>query len=129
MNPFCYLCFVFVCHTVLFVPCSLVVTCWERADLLDLLYVMFSCVFVTFPYGVLSQVWYLIVLIPDLCFLPYFLRPIHVYGRFYDQTECIFRLLWSFVVSTYHLSLDMRFPTMWYVRPATPQTSLRIRAV
>ena len=48
------------CNTVLSVPCSLVVTCWERADLLALLYVMFSCVFVTFPYGVLGQVWYLI---------------------------------------------------------------------
>ena len=23
----------------------------------------------------------------------------------------------------------MRFPTMWYVRPAKPQTSLRIRTV
>ena len=48
------------------VYCSLVVTCWERANLLALLYVMFSCVFVTFPSGVLGQVWYLIVLIPDL---------------------------------------------------------------
>ena len=27
------------------------------------------------------------------------------------------------------LSQCMRFPTMWYVRPAKPQTSLRIRAV
>ena len=27
-------CFVFVCYTVLSVPFSLVVTCWERADLL-----------------------------------------------------------------------------------------------
>ena len=27
------------------------------------------------------------------------------------------------------MSRDMRFPTMWYVRPAKPQTSLRIRAV
>ena len=27
------------------------------------------------------------------------------------------------------LSRDMRFPTMWYVRPAKPQISLRIRAV
>ena len=27
------------------------------------------------------------------------------------------------------LSRDMRFPTMWYVRPAKAQTSLRIRAV
>ena len=44
MDPFCYLCFMFVCHTVLSVSCSLVVTCKERAGLLALLYVMFSCV-------------------------------------------------------------------------------------
>ena len=31
-----------------------------------------SCVCVTFAYGVLGQVWYLIVWIPDLCLLPYF---------------------------------------------------------
>ena len=44
-----FLLFVFhVCHAVLSVPCSLVVTCWERADLLC---VNFSCVFVTFTYG------------------------------------------------------------------------------
>ena len=58
--------------TVLTVPCSLVVTCWERTDLLALLYVMFSCVFVTFPYGVLHQVWYLIVWVLDLCLLHFF---------------------------------------------------------
>ena len=51
--------------------CSLLVTCWERAAFLSLLYVMFSCVFVTFPYGILGQVRYLIVLIPDLRLLPY----------------------------------------------------------
>ena len=34
MYPFCYLCFLFACHTVLSVSCSLVVTCLERADLL-----------------------------------------------------------------------------------------------
>ena len=28
---------------------------------------MLNCVFVTFPCGILGQVWYLIVLIPDLC--------------------------------------------------------------
>ena len=38
------------------VSCSLDDTCWERAKILALLYVMFSCVFVTF-----SQVWYMIV--------------------------------------------------------------------
>ena len=37
-----------------------------------LLYVMFNCVFVTFPCGILGQVWYLIVSIPDLCRLSYF---------------------------------------------------------
>ena len=37
-----------------------------------LLYVMFSCVFVTFPYSVLGQVCYLIVSIPDLYILSYF---------------------------------------------------------
>ena len=61
MDPFCYLCFVIVWHTVLSVPCSLVVPCWQRADRLALLYVMFSRVFVIFPYDVLSEVRYLIV--------------------------------------------------------------------
>ena len=31
-----------------------------------------SCAFVTFPYGVLGQVWDFIVLILDFCLLPYF---------------------------------------------------------
>ena len=35
-------------------------------------FVMFICVFVTFPCGILGQVWCLIVLIPDLCHLSYF---------------------------------------------------------
>ena len=55
-----------VCHAFLSVHCSLVVICMELANLLALLYVMFSCVFVTFLCSVLDQVWYLIVLIPDL---------------------------------------------------------------
>ena len=52
------------------VHCCLVITCCERADLLAL--VCDDCVFVTFPCGILSQVWYLIVSIPDLCRLFYF---------------------------------------------------------
>ena len=41
----------YACHAALSVPCSLVVTCWEKAYLLALLYVMFSCflVFCHFP--------------------------------------------------------------------------------
>ena len=36
-----------------------------------LLLVMLNCVFVTFPCGILGQVWYWIVSIPDLCRLSY----------------------------------------------------------
>ena len=59
-----FLLFVFrvcLCRTVLSVPCSLMVTCWERADFLGLFCVIFYFVYVTFPYGVLWQVWYLVV--------------------------------------------------------------------
>ena len=59
-----------VCNFLMSVCCNLVVTCWGRADLLALLNVMVSCVFVTLLFGVLGQVWYLIVSIPDLCLLP-----------------------------------------------------------
>ena len=46
-------------------PC---VTCWERAGLLALLYVMFYCVFVTYPCDVLvlhKLLLFVIVLFPD----------------------------------------------------------------
>ena len=60
------------CHAVLSVHCSLVVAGLERTYLLVLLYVMFSCVLITFPCGNLGQAWYLFVSIPDICLLPYF---------------------------------------------------------
>ena len=63
-----------ICHVFLSVYCSLVVSCWERAGLLDRLYVKISCVFVTFPCGVLGQVWYLIVSISDLLLLSDFVH-------------------------------------------------------
>ena len=40
--------------------------------LVSLLCEAFLCVLFAFPYGVLCQVWYLIVLIPDICLLLYF---------------------------------------------------------
>ena len=50
-----------------------VITCWGRADLCALLYLVFSCFFfVTFPYGVSGQLWYLIVSISGFCPLLYF---------------------------------------------------------
>ena len=51
-----------VCQAFASVHCCLVVTCWEMADLLALVCDV-NCVFVTFPCGILGQVWYLIVLI------------------------------------------------------------------
>ena len=83
------------CHTVLSVPCSLVVTCWERADLLAHLYGMFSCVFVTFPYGVLGHLCYLIVWIPELCIPSCLLHNIKI------QQYCA---LCDFIVSKVHIS-------------------------
>ena len=60
-------------YIVLQVPCSLVIACCKRADFLALLCVLFSFVFVTFRYGVLGLVWYLIESIIDLCLFLYFL--------------------------------------------------------
>ena len=61
-----------VCHASLSVQCSLVVTCWERANFLfgSLMCGVMLC-FVTFPCGVMGWVWYLIVSIPDFCLLTY----------------------------------------------------------
>ena len=71
MDFICFLCLSLQYCNVFFF-CSLAVTYWAMADLLALLYVMSSCLFVTFSYCVLGQVWYLIVSIPDLCLLSYF---------------------------------------------------------
>ena len=49
----------------------LVVTCWERADRLALVCGV-ELLVCHFPIGILDQVWYLIVSIPDICCLTYF---------------------------------------------------------
>ena len=58
MDHLCCLCLVFLMLLRQF-HCCLVVTCWERADLLALANDVY-CIFVTFPCGILGQVWYLI---------------------------------------------------------------------
>ena len=60
-----------VSHALASVHCCLVVTCWERADLLALVGDDY-CILVTFPCGILGQVWYLIVSFRDRCRLSYF---------------------------------------------------------
>ena len=67
-----FLLFMFrVCHACLSVKCSLVVTCWGRAILLALLFVVFCCV-LSLSHVFYWVGWYLIVLTPDLCILTYF---------------------------------------------------------
>ena len=81
-----------VCHAVFSVHCSLVVTCLKRANLLALLYVIFSCVFITFPCGVLGQEWCLIVSIPDICILP---KIVMTEGLFFISEQSKKYILWS----------------------------------
>ena len=51
MDPFYYLCSCFFCHTIMSVPCSYMVTCWEWIDPFFLLHVMLSFDFDTFTPG------------------------------------------------------------------------------
>ena len=70
MDHLCYLCLVFVMLSRL-----LIVALWSPAGkglTSWLLCVMSYCDFVAFPFGILGQVWYSLVFIPDLCPLTYF---------------------------------------------------------
>ena len=66
-----FICLVFAMSLCASVYMCLVVTCWENADLLALVcgVLLWVC---HFPIGILGQVWYLVVSIPDLCILTYF---------------------------------------------------------
>ena len=57
-----------VCHALLSVHCNREVTCWERTNLLVLLYVMFICVLS------LSYVVSWTLSIPDICLLTYYIK-------------------------------------------------------
>ena len=70
MGHLCYVCLVFVMLSCLFIAA------WSSLAGKGLtsshLFVMFKCDFVTFPCGILGQVWYWTVSIPDICRLLYF---------------------------------------------------------
>ena len=74
MGNLCYLCLLFVMLSRLFIA-----VLWSPAGkglTSRRLFVKYNCIFVTFPCGILGQMWYFIVSIPDLCRLPYFnVRP------------------------------------------------------
>ena len=72
ISVLCLLCF----HSRLFIdallsPAGKGLTSW-------LSFVMSNYVFVPFPYGILDQVWCLIVSIPDLCPLSFFVQTLKV---------------------------------------------------
>ena len=52
-------------------------------------FVMSYCLFVTFPCGILGQVWYLLVSIPDLCPLSYFVRVFRLHLKTDQLNTCI----------------------------------------
>ena len=65
--------FTMQCLVFVMLLCLFIAALWsprERADLLALACDVY-CDFVIFPFGILGQVWYWIVLIPDLCCLSY----------------------------------------------------------
>ena len=70
MDHLCYFCIVFVMLLRL-----LIAALWSHAGkglTSCLSFLVLNCVFVTFLFGILGQVWYLIVLITDLCHLSNF---------------------------------------------------------
>ena len=70
MDHLCYLSLVLV-----MLSCLFIAALWSPAGkglTSRLLFVMFKCDIVTFPCGILGQVWYSIVMIPDLCRFSYF---------------------------------------------------------
>ena len=77
MDLLCLFCLVFAMPLCASVYMCLVVTSWEKADLLALVCGVLVLV-CYFPIGILGQVWYLIVSIPDLCTLTYFYHIVKV---------------------------------------------------
>ena len=70
MDHLCNFCIVFVLLSRLLIaalwsPAGKGLTSW-------LSFMVLNCVVVTFPFGILGQVWYLIASIPDLCPPSYF---------------------------------------------------------
>ena len=87
----CYLCLVFFVLSHLFIaalwsPAGKGLTSW-------LLFLMFNFVFVTFPSGILGQVWYLIAYIPDLYHLSYFYSVLPFFCHFTKRRELTYLLV------------------------------------
>ena len=91
VDHLCYSCLVFF-HAFASGYCCLVVSWREKADLLALVCDVY-CDFVTFPFGILRQVWYLTVSIPDPSCLSYFAHnvyyiEINIWATTWDFQQC-----------------------------------------
>ena len=101
-----------VCPAFVSVHCCLVVTCWERADLLALVCDVLLC-FCHFPmwYPVDRRVcrctWFFILSIPDLCHLETGLSPPvkYFYRPFQSGTSFVDHLCYLCLVFVIHLRL------------------------
>ena len=90
----CLLCFVHVC---LYVLCGhLLGKGWPLGSRLWCL--LWVC---HFPIGILGQVWYLIVSIPDLCTITYFLHHQNIATCFIQQAWIVFKFCWDSYVLQY----------------------------
>ena len=83
MDHLCYFCIVFVMLSRLLIaalwsPAGKGLTFW-------LSFVVLNCAVVSFPFGILGQVWYLIVSIANLCPLSYFHTTVN---PLYNDTVC-----------------------------------------
>ena len=113
------------CCTLLYVHSSIAIILMGKRELIALLNLSSWCLvmverrFLAVPRGCLQ---FVIVVFPD-----------HTYYFWYRNSNVDSRverfLLQLSEIALSYMSLDMRFPTMWYVRPAKAQISLRIRAV
>ena len=83
MDHLCFFCVLFVMPLCVSDYLCLVVTCWERADLLALVCGVKVRVG-HFPIGILGPVWYLIVSISDRCTLAYYNNPNIKFWHFFN---------------------------------------------
>ena len=114
----CLLCFVRVC---LYVLCGHLL---GRADLLALV----CGVYCHFPIGILGQVWYLIVSIPDLCILTYFLWRYFAFPYFVCQepTRILYLIFYILKLLNYSTYFTGVFTFDWLQRAYNMITFLQV---
>ena len=100
---FCVLCF--SCFRVCsLLPCDHL---RERTDLLALVGNV-NCIFVTFQCGILGQVWYLIVSVPDRCRPSYFVYGVTNFSISLEVNRQISHVNWQ--IFTYFGFLNISYP-------------------